>query len=213
MAYRSLYERFYKMVKGVNPENLIFVHSSARVVPPILSFADAYVDGEQFKNYKMRVKGDYLDLTSLASFQSEFAGKPYGLPAIFIPEFTSQFSQSVESTRKLAAILLLHDILVWPVWSNTNIWVQRNKILNKFPGLASAKFISYYDKNRLFYSDNADVYVSAYQNNNNEYLMIIANLSNSAKKVNIGIEHNQILYKSYKIVNETSAVKIGISLT
>src|SRR5690606_18142742 len=74
MSSRKLQERFYKMVKSNGKDKLVILHSSAQIVPPVLAFGDAYLDGEQFRQDVARVNDDYLEVTNLAAFQSEFSG-------------------------------------------------------------------------------------------------------------------------------------------
>lgn len=182
MEMRKLYERFYKMVK-TDQSKMIIAHSSARIVPTILAFADMYVDGEQFRQDVVRVKDDYLKVTNLPAFQSEYSGKAYGIPAAFLPAFSEKYYTTIGPTRKLAGLLLLHDIQPWPIYSAINEWEDIHKILHSFPGYISSEFSSYYDMNALATTNDSFVKASIYKNNKNEYICIVANLSNVNKQV------------------------------
>ncbi len=217
MDMRKLYERIYKMVK-TDQSKMIIAHSSARIVPTILAFADMYIDGEQFRQDVIRVKDDYLKVTNLAAFQSEYSGKAYGIPAGFLPAFSEKYYTSIGPTRKLAGLLLLHDIQPWPIYSAINEWEEIREILNSFPGYISSEFISYYHTNPLAVTNDLSVKSSMYRNNRNEFLCIITNLSNVNKEIilrtNFKFLPESILQKtnrgtSYPVGNNTIKVSIN----
>lgn len=80
LAYRELYQLLYTSIKTLNPNALIITHSSGYMGMPFLAYADAYLDGEQFRGV---VEDSYSDLISLAEFRAEFTGKQWGLRSYF----------------------------------------------------------------------------------------------------------------------------------
>lgn len=204
---RRLYERFYKMVKNRGKEKLVITHSSSRVVPPILAFSDAYVDGEQFRENGARVNDDYLKVTNLSSFQSEFSGKPFGLNGIFLPAFEKKNYLSAIPTRYLAAILIQHDIPAWPIWSAPIVWDEVYKAFNNFPLFLKSDFFPYYGPVSLVKSESANVLVSAYKNQYDEYLCVVSNLGDIS--LTDRLRFMNIDLTKYKIQQSTPRGSIG----
>ncbi|MGG5905502.1 hypothetical protein [Sphingobacterium daejeonense] len=211
-SMRNLYERFYKMVKSENKNHLIIGHASARVVTPILSFVDAYVDGEQFNQPVARVNDDYLKVTNLRAFQSEFSGKAYGIPAIFLPSFNAANYSKVGPTQFLASLLLIHDIQIWPIYSARVVWDEMFDVLRKFPNYETSAFIPYYSEGSIVKLNKDQVLCSVYKNSSNQYLCIITNISsepiNASMSFNIPIENFQanVISKRGSIVNKSGKV-------
>ncbi|GAB3421211.1 hypothetical protein GCM10027516_18360 [Niabella aquatica] len=201
MAERKLQERFYKMVKSAGKDKLVFIHSSSRIVPPILGFGDAYIDGEQFRHNAIQLQSDYLKATNLLAFQSEFSGKPFGLVGIFLPSFNEAYYKIAEPTRYLAAILLQHDITAWPIYSARVVWEEVYNTLTRFPGYINAEFLPYYSKNAIALQ-NRDFLISGYRNNVYEYLCVISNLSD--KEVTSTVELSKVKLGTYKVNQLTS---------
>lgn len=211
MTSRKLQERFYKMVKYQGADKLVILHSSAQILPPILAFGDAYVDGEQFRQDVARVDDDYLKMTNLIAFQSEFSGKPFGLSGIFLPVFNKENYMVSGPTRHLASILIQHDISAWPIFSAVIVWDEIRKALSSFPGYEQAEFIPYYAANNPFWkSTNSNMMISGYINNQNEYLCLVSNVHNNSGE-NV-INFNRIDLSKYTIKQITGRgqlIKIG----
>lgn len=184
MEYRKIHERFYKMVKSHGKNKLLISHSWF-ITTPFLGYSDALVNGEQYRQFGTKVKGDYLELTSLQSFQSEFSGKQFGFPIIFLPVLEAPYYKTIYPTRYLAAILLQHDVLVWPSNSVFVVWSERYKLLTGFAGYQQAEFIPYYSDNRILISPNNTVIGSVYKNSRGDYLCIVSNLDNKPFSGNI----------------------------
>lgn len=211
MESRKLFERFYKTVKSERSNKLVLAHSSARIVPPILGFSDAVIDGEQFRQQRTKVKGDYLEKVDLETFQSEFLGAQYGFPIIFLPVFDAIYYKTYYPTRYLAAILLQHDILVWPQASVYVVWSERYKLLSEFPEYETASFKAYYSNEKILSSDTKNVIGSVYKNNRNEYLCIVSNLNNIDFKGEITFTDSQHVLDYYKLIVKNGRNKSRIS--
>src|SRR5690606_31794398 len=203
---RKLHERFYKMVKSRGRDNVVITHSSSRIIPPILAFGDAYVSGEQYRQERVHVQDDYLKVSGLEAFQTEFSGYPFGLAGIFLPAFKQQNYLVAEPTRALAAVLLQHDIKAWPIWSATIVWDEVNKALDAFPGFLSSTFIPYYATNPLIKTKKTNILAGAYKNIKGEYLCVISNVSSQLSDV--VIEFNDISISNYEIRKLTPRGKI-----
>jgi len=133
----------YSVLKSNPKQSLTIAHMSSKVTIPILAYEDAYLDGEQFGDV---VKDNYLDVLTLEAFRTEFVGKQWGLIPIFLPEFRRPYIDKVEPTRGLMALLMLHDVLIWPEWCNVSVVNDALQALDKFE-YADADFIPYYARN------------------------------------------------------------------
>jgi len=173
LHYRSLYRRMYSVMKSNPKPTLTIAHISSKLTIPLLAFTDAYLDGEQFADV---VKDDYMDVLALDAFRSEFIGRQWGLIPIFLPEFRRPYSEATEPTRGLMALLMLHDVLIWPQWCNVEMVNAALYGLDDF-GYFDAEFIPYFDPIPPATSTLKDVYVSAYKKTDGKVLLIIANLS------------------------------------
>jgi len=189
MEFRKLHERFYKMVKSHGANKLIINHSWF-ITTPFLGFSDALVNGEQYRQFGSKVKGDYLEVATLQTFQSEFSGSQFGFPLIFLPVMEAPYYKTIYPTRYLAALLLQHDALVWPSNSVFVVWSERYKLLSGFTGFNQAKFIPYYANNPVLKSQHKMVIGSVYKNYKGEYLCIVSNLNNIPFSGNITFSDN-----------------------
>ncbi|MBC7286602.1 MAG: LamG domain-containing protein [Armatimonadetes bacterium] len=172
LAYRALYRRIYAMVKSQKRETFLMAHMSGKVTIPILAYEDAYLDGEHFRG---QVKDSYLDLLPLDAFRAEFMGRQWGVMPFFLPEFTPPYSQQVEPTRGLAALLMLHDVSPWAIWCNADVFNEALAALDAF-GYVKADFVPYFSPEPPAQTDLRDVYASAYRLAG-KALVIVANLS------------------------------------
>ena len=172
LAYRALYRRIYALVKSQPRETFLMAHMSGKVTIPILAYEDAYLDGEHFSG---QVKDSYLDLLPLDTFRAEFMGRQWGIMPFFLPEFRSPYSEQVEPTRGLAALLMLHDVAPWAIWCNTAVFDEAFSALDAF-GYVNADFLPYFSPDPPATTSMPDVYASAYRLSN-KALVVVANLS------------------------------------
>jgi hypothetical protein len=185
----------------VNPNAIMIIHMSKDMDIPMLSYSDAYVDGEQFRYLNSNgsngymVKTSYLNVFSLDQFRAEFMGKQWGIIPFFLPELSPNDKDKVQPTQGLATLLLLHDVQPWTLWSNMHVWDNMYQALDSFQ-FEKALFIPYYDNapSCIVHGSN-DVYVSAYKRNGGD-LLIIGNLSPKREKIEatvnlprLGISH------------------------
>lgn len=203
LSIREIYKRLYIISKEINPDFITIGHTSKNLYLPVLSFVDAYVDGEQFGSNRYKVKDSYEDVLSLDQFRSEFMGKQFGIIPIFLPKFDKSVSQLVPPTRELMGLLLIHDVLPWAQWCNYNQVNEMYDIIDQFD-IINSKFIPYYDENPVAIATNMPhVYISAYSNPD-AILLIAANLSKSEERGIIRINPRYIISPSYKLIELNS---------
>jgi hypothetical protein len=177
---RSGYLEIMNALRKNSRETKAVVHSSGGMNLPTLSFVDAWVDGEQYRDV---VKNDYLDVASLTDFRVELNSAHWGLAAIFLPEFTGDNARGVAPTRKLMSILMLHDAVPWPQFANIEE-IQRDVALLDAFDVGDAEFVPYYAAHPLGRSSTPGVFISGYRNGGSS-LMIVANLTKAAATTEI----------------------------
>jgi hypothetical protein len=172
LGYRQLYRRDYAIIKGLPRETFTQAHMSGKMMIPVLAYDDSYLDGEHFRDV---VKDSYLDVMTLDSFRCEYMGRQWGLMPFFLPEFRSPYIEQVEPTRGMMALLLIHDVGIWPIWCNPKVVDEAYRAMDAF-GFVDSEFLPYFDEQPPATTDLPDVYVSAYRRMDDQALLVIANL-------------------------------------
>jgi hypothetical protein len=196
LGYRDLYRRDYAVVKGLPRETFTMAHMSGKITIPILAYDDSYLDGENFRGV---VKDSYMDVVSLDAFRAEFMGRQWGLMPFFLPEFDAEHRTQVEPTRGMMALLMLHDVNLWPIWCNLKVVNEALAALDKF-GYVAAEFIPYFAPVPPATTNMADVYVSAYKRPDGRVLLIVGNLSKEDRQGEVRIEAGTLGIRLGKIV-------------
>ena len=173
LGYRALYRRNYAMVKSLPWPTWTQAHMSGKVVAPVLAYEDTYLDGEHFRGV---VKDSYMDVATLDAFRAEYMGRQWGLNAVFLPEFDAENRPKVEPTRGLMALLMIHDINIWPIWCNAQVVYEAQAALDEFD-YAHAEFIPYFDPQPPLTTGVKDIQASAYKKADGSVLLVVANLS------------------------------------
>jgi len=170
LAYRELFKSIRAEVDASSSEALVVAHTSGSIGIPALSFFDVYLNGEQFRG---RVKDNYLDVTTLDAFRAEFSGRQWGLAPMFLPEFDDRHARMVQPTRGLMALLMLHDIGVWPQWCNVEEANRATRSLSAF-GYEHAVFVPYFHDDPPARAEDRDVLVSGYRRDD-DWLLVVGN--------------------------------------
>jgi hypothetical protein len=188
MAYRDLYRRLYAMAKKEKPDAFLMAHMSGKIGIPFLAYEDSYLDGENFRGV---VKDSYMDVVGLDYWRTELMGKQWGLMPFFLPEFDAEHSAQIEPTRGLAALVMLHDVSVWPIWSNITVWNEMYDALDAF-GYADSDFIPYFDPTPPASTDMKDVYISVYKRSDGRALAIVGNTSREDRSGTVTLNAKRI---------------------
>ena len=175
LPQRAVFRAISEHLRRTSANTLAIVHSSGGMNAPSFSTADAWVNGEQYRGI---VTDDYLKVASLTDFRVESNGAQWGFIPFFLPEFTPAQAAAVAPTRKLMSILLLHDIVPWPLWANVEEINRGLAMLDAYDA-STAEFIPYYDEHPLAAVTHEGVYVSAYRRAH-DALLIVSNLGDSA---------------------------------
>jgi hypothetical protein len=196
----------YSVIKRNPKQTFTIAHMSSKVTIPILAYEDAYLDGEQFGDV---VKDNYLDVLTLDAFRVEFVGQQWGLIPIFLPEFRPPYIDKVEPTRGLMALLMIHDVAIWPLWCNLDVVNEALYALDEF-GYSNAEFIPYFDAVPPAASTLKDVYVSAYKRPDGKVLLIIGNLGKESREGEITINTKRLGIKTDKIITWPDKQQISL---
>jgi hypothetical protein len=184
LGYRDLYRRNYRFFKGLGKPTFLQAHMSGKMTIPVLAYEDSYLDGEHFRGV---VKDSYLDVMTLDSFRCEYMGRQWGLMPFFLPEFDEENRPKVEPTRGMMALLMIHDVNVWPIWCNAKVVDEAFKALDDF-GWVKSDFIPYFDPKPPASTDLQDVYVSAYKKANGSVLLVVANLGREDRQGQVKVD-------------------------
>lgn len=197
LAYRDLYRRLYAMTKTENPNAFLMGHMSGKIDIPVLAYEDSYLDGENFRGV---VKNSYMDVVGLDYWRAELMGRQWGIMPFFLPEFDAEHSKEIEPTRGLATLVLLHDISVWPIWSNVTVWNEMYDALDKF-GYVDSDFIPYFDPNPPASTDMKDVYISVYKRKDGRALAIVGNVSKEDRSGTVTLNAKRIGLPTAKVLS------------
>ena len=223
LAYRDLYRRFYTMVKADNPNNFVMLHMSGKMGIPYLAYSDAYLDGENFREKFTDASTRYTDVLPLDAFRAEYMGRQWGMAPYFLPELWNEGSTPeqiarVAPARGLMALLLIHDVAVWNIWTNPQPLKEAFDALDSF-GYVDADFIPYFDAKPPAKTAMKDVYISVYKRRDGRALAIVSNLSKEdqsgtvtfdASRIGVPLD-NIVTWPGRKAVTKTgSAVTLSI---
>ncbi|MCD6350658.1 MAG: hypothetical protein J7M26_00955, partial [Armatimonadetes bacterium] len=185
-AHRRLYRRVYAMMKSLGRPTYMVSHMSGRVLMPVLSFTDAYLDGEQFRSGGHHVT-DYRDVLTLDYFRGEFMGKQWGLMPVFLPELAAD-ARTRQPTRRLLAFALLHDTPVWAIWCDRQAVDELRRPLDAFD-YVHADFVPYW--HTPVETGDGEVKASAYVRDGRA-LLIVSNFAHADRTVTLKVRRSAL---------------------
>jgi hypothetical protein len=196
-AMRDYFKRMaYLFQKFGDGSPAIIAHASGVLAMPHLSFVDIFLDGEQVYHRIRDWDGDgppsYMKMTPLDQWGAEFSGRQFGYVPLFLPAMRPNLAKGfpdlnkqVAPTREMLALAQLHDVLVWPLWSNAEEWKKVVAVRNEFQiGNADVKFHPFWEPKNSAKSDNENVLVSSYSGARG-VLAVVANTSESEQNVTV----------------------------
>lgn len=180
---RDLMKRFYAITKANDPRNVMVCHMSTRLCIPVLSFCDAYVDGEQYHWALDDFAGEYIALTPLARVRAELMGRNWGLIPLFLPEIKGSAELRRTRTRELLALLLPHGVRFWDGACDHETLNAALDELDAY-GIAQARFVPYWEDEGPRVAQ-AQAIASAYARPGEAPLVIIANLADAERAIDV----------------------------
>ncbi|MDD5706431.1 MAG: DUF6067 family protein [Kiritimatiellae bacterium] len=113
---RALLKRDAAVYQELGLPNYAAVHKSSAMLPPCFAFTTFAIDGEV--RFMDTVDRDYIDNFPLDYIRSHIMGRQFGVVPMFLSEIkldaVKQRDAVLRGTRSELALLLLHEIPIWP---------------------------------------------------------------------------------------------------
>ncbi|MHB9037755.1 MAG: glycoside hydrolase domain-containing protein [Armatimonadota bacterium] len=194
LAARELMKQLYMMSRSVNWRTYLVAHTSSSVMLPVLSFADAYVDGEHLNRVP-----DGVNYT-IEAYRAEMMGHQYGIPAFHLMYWSNYSDETRES-----AYALLHDMSPRSERFSPNFW----KAYGDF-GAFSAQWIPYWES-QCPITTGADLKISAYVKPGKGALAVVANLTYSSITAALHIDRAALgLGADFRVRNAYSGTVLSV---
>lgn len=208
-ARREMMKRLYVAIKERKPDAVIVGHISHILEIPVLSFADAYLDGEAAPTPYIAVRGKtappwdgyYIKRLPPDVLQAQYRGAQFGIVQIFLPEIflkdTTQESITayLDQTEHMCALMFAHDIHnFWAFRSDQLTVYKYYKVMDDF-GLVDSQCMPYWSNSDLISCSNPDVKVTAYCRPG-KVLLVISNLSEADAEPSITVDTAKLGLKS-----------------
>jgi hypothetical protein len=182
----------------------IFIHNSNREIVPAYTFAYATVDGEQYRNRRVK-NGDYLQAITIDEFRTRFSPDQYGILCVWLPVEWTQHKGDRNwrgsekqrlAYRRVMALALLHDVADWPKGAHPEERRQLISVMDEF-GIDKANFIGYWDPRIEISTDISGIKVSAYfRQENGAYLFIVSNTTDEPQTPSLSFNFPQLGLKT-----------------
>ena len=194
-ATRDFYKRLaYLFQEYGDGIPALFHHGS--VDYPYIGFADIILTGESMEGAINDWPGpdppSYIELVPPERWQTQYIGKQLGLVQVMLPQFKSGAMQRFPGilqqsgpTRDMLAMVLLHDIHVWPIWSNARVVVDAYRVLAHFnTGTSDVVFRPYWETAAQEWVSPDGVLVSYYERPR-EIMAIVTNTTKQSLDVTL----------------------------
>lgn len=192
-ATREIYKRVYIMLKdygrATDKDTFMMGHMSSQMVIPLLSFCDAYLDGEHFAGL---VKDNYLEVMPLDQIRAEFMGRNWGVMPFFLPEFSGEFLKKAEATQHLVGLSLLNDFALWPVWFRTDEANRVYRALDEFD-MVDAELLPYWNNGDVIGGQSDAVKCTAYREPGGGVLLCLVNLTRQPQRATLTIDWRRLV--------------------
>jgi hypothetical protein len=191
LATRELQKRMWIMMHTEFEGKWISHHMSGELTLMCQSFDDLIIDGE---NFTSMLKDTYYELLPLDKFRAEFMGHQWGVPSVFLPEFSrAQLTPEaknlwnspakIPAVRHLAGMIALHDSLVWPAYSDPTPYVTIWQAQDAIGWSDEVTFIPYWATKPPYRSDHTNVVASVFQNGQRTLAVAFNNTDEQARLV------------------------------
>ncbi|MEK6793783.1 MAG: glycoside hydrolase domain-containing protein [Spirochaetota bacterium] len=191
-AHRELAKRMYTLTRERCRNPFIIFHMSGCIEPPIHSFSDAVLDGEQFA---LSVKDDYTEFLPLDMMRAQFTMRQFGLVPVFLPGRDLHFSGNDKTeapTVGMLARLYLHDMHVWAIWCNGQAVEKYRAVKDAFGMDATVEFIPYWSNGNVFMTKSVDIKISAWVKKSGSCLLAVANLGSNNTDATVIVDLEKI---------------------
>jgi hypothetical protein len=185
--------------------NYVGVHKSTTMMPPCYSFATFAIDGEQ--RFMTNPALDYVDQFPPDYIRAHIMGRQFGLVPIFLSEIRldkKYDSAMVAANRGMFAVLLPHEIPVWPGYGIDAPTLTRiDQIKGNFGyGQPDVVFHPYWETNPVVHTGDSTVKASLWKRPK-QILMVVSNLG-EARQVTLKIDFSRLGSSPRKIKDAES---------
>jgi hypothetical protein len=227
-SMRNYFKRMaYLFQKHGDGTPAIMAHASNVLMMPFLSFVDIFVDGEQVYHriYDWKEDGppSYMKMTPLDLWGAEYTGRQFGYVPLFLPAMRPNLAtkhpnahKEIAPTREMLALAQLHDVLVWPLWSNADEWRKVLAVRDEFQiGGEDVKFYPFWETKTAATTTGpnikeGDVLVSTYTGKQG-ILAVVVNLTD--KEQQVSVDFSKIQYRKndkLKAFNAQTSVPLAL---
>ena len=212
LAYRDFHKRLWAMLQDElkTDEPAVEVHNSSSLAPYIHSFANLWLDGEQF-NFSPKVTDDYTKVLSRETFRAEFLGENFGSVVVLLPALghlqedwkkapagaakEAAHQRFLAATDTLLLYPMMHGTLFLPAWLDMEylrpLYEARHDL-----DMSTARFYGYWENANLVQleQNNPDVLASIYAQDN-RFWLVIGNWTDKEQNVTVDMAIGKIAPK------------------
>ena len=173
-AYLETMRRVRQVFEETGEPYWITYHISAGRTGPMPTFGDCLLMAEE-RYHAVAENPDYTENTTSDEWLASFAPKAWGIPPVVIPQFkmNSEWMKDPALAQTLMAAVVPHDVMVWPVFSDTEtIMAYRTRLMEFGIGEPDTRFIGYWELDAPVLCDDERVKCSAYVRPNGVMLCI-----------------------------------------
>lgn len=143
---RRMLKRIHRLFYDKHGKTLIKYHCSNQIIPPIMSFADIFWDGENYLYGPHSVAEFYSELLSPERMRAQHSGRQFGFAADLLPELSKAKAPTPASTIDMLGWFLIHGSTCQPLHTPNNALTKQihDVLLKRKP--ETMEVIRYYDK-------------------------------------------------------------------
>jgi hypothetical protein len=201
LEHRAVQRRFFTALKERWPRKLLFNHESGSLNMMQLGFCEGMIDGEHLCLALPPDGFSYAKILPLERMRAEFMGHNFGFVPIFLPEFTRAGAGNTEVTTRfmvdpeppevmhLLGLLLLHDIVPWPAYSNATPYVHWWAVQDAFGWDDQVEFLPYWrNGDRVTLSPVDPNLVCTLYRRPGKLLAVVMNNTDADREVTLGLD-------------------------
>jgi len=192
-AQREMYKRMAAVYDKHDMENLIGVHKTGNMMPPVFSFATFAIDGEDRFVYGKDL--DYIDQWKPDFIRAHVMGRQFGIVPVFLAEILAPEDNDLKLYRGLLAVTLHHEIIIWPgVVPDRSLYYKLYQLIHEFGlGEKDVHFYPYWasDTHQAVSTGESEILVSLWDRPE-QALVVVSNLKRIEKELVISVNPQKI---------------------
>jgi len=203
-ARLETYRRIREVLAETGKPFWVNYHISGGRVPPLPTFGDCLLLAEDRHN-DVAKNPDSTENITPAQLRAGYSPQAWGIPVAFIPQFkiNAEWMKNPDLAAKLMTAVVPHDLMVWPLFSDTDTVMKYRDALVAFGiGEADTVFLPYWRTDTGLACDNKDVLVSGYLRPG-KLLLCVSNYSKENLSVDISLETDRL-----KLAGERQATDV-----